>query len=95
MSTRKSSQPTKATPSPEATTVEKLPDLLTLIIDDLINAHALVTVAYRVIDEWDDEDRGAAVRVLGKNVEAFDDIADKLERLRVLDERRGAQGGGS
>ena len=83
MSTRKSRQPTrKPTSSPDATTVERLPDLLMRIFDDFINAHALVKVAYRLIDGIEDEDRGAAVLVLGKGVQALDDFSDKLEQIR-------------
>ena len=62
MSARKPKQPIqKATASPEAPSVE-LRDSLMPIFDDFINAHALVKVAYRLIDGIEDEDRGAAAR---------------------------------
>jgi hypothetical protein len=85
---RKSGQSTGKPTTPSKPTVEdKLPDLLMLIFDDFINAHALVTVAYRLIDEIDDEDRGAAVLVLGQGVQALDEFSDKLERVRKFHER--------
>jgi hypothetical protein len=92
MNARKSGQPSKkaTTPSLEATTVEKLPDLLTPIFDDFINAHAFITVAYRLIEEFDDHDREAAVLVLGKGVEALNAISDKLESAIRLRKEGGA-----
>ena len=93
MSARKSSQSTNKTkPTPEITDADNHTDILMLILDEFIDAHALVTVAYRHIEEWDDADRGAAVRVLGQGVEALDELAAKLERIRKYQEKRGEQG---
>jgi hypothetical protein len=95
MSARKSARPIqKATSSPEAPTVDKLRDSLMHILDDFINAHALVKVAYRHIEEWDDEDRGAAVLVLGKGVQALDEFSDQLEQIR-RSQKRLPKGGAS
>ena len=94
MSARKSDPP-KPTTSSEPTVEDKLPDLLMLIFDDFISAHALVTVAYRLIDENDDGDRGAAVRVLGQGVQALNEFSDKLERVRRSHERHRERGGAS
>ena len=94
MSARESRQTThRTTPSSEPTAENKRPDLLTLIFDDFINAHALITVAYRLIEEFDDEDRGAAVLVLGQGVQALNGVSDKLENVRRSEERlRGKRG---
>jgi hypothetical protein len=87
MSARKPKQPIqKATPSPEAPSVE-LRDSLMHIFDDFITAHALVKVAHRHIEEWDDEARGAAVLVLGIGVQALDDFSDQLEGIRRAQKR--------
>jgi hypothetical protein len=78
---RKSDLPTgKTTTTPEAMVKDNLPAFLNAILDDFNGAYALVTVANRHIDEWDDEDRGAAVLVLGKGVQALGDVSDKLEK---------------
>jgi hypothetical protein len=89
MNARKSAQPIqKTTPSPEAPTVvgDKLRDSLMHIFDDFMTAHALVKVAYRHIEEWDDEDRGA-VLVLGIGVQALDDFSDQIEGIRRAQKR--------
>ena len=88
MSARKSIKAIqKAAPSLETSNLEKLSDILAHIFDDFIDAHALVKVAYRLIDGIEVEDRGAAVLVLGKGVEALDEFSDKLEQIRRVQKR--------
>jgi hypothetical protein len=93
---RKSAQPTgKTTTTPEATAKDNLPAFLDAIFDEFINAHALITVAYRLIDEFDDEDRDAAVLVLGKGVQALGDVSDTIEKAWTSYARVRGKGVGS
>jgi hypothetical protein len=94
MSVRKTDQPKPITLS-ESTVEREFSDFLMLIFDDFIGAHALVTAAYRHIEEWDDADRGAAARVLGQGIQALDEFSEKLERVRKFHERHREKGDAS
>jgi hypothetical protein len=68
-------------------------NFLDLFMDDFIDAHAMVCVSCRVLEEPDEEDsHGAAVSVLRKALAALDELSKKLERGRVAYERGRQQG---
>ena len=82
-------RPSKTIPADEA------PTTLSAIFEGLIEAHALVYVACRFMEESDDDDYGHGVFVLHQGVATLEKLLKQAERAALQAKRAQKQGGAS
>lgn len=94
MSARRKAAGKSAGPPPKAIPADEAPTI-GAIFGALIEAHALVYVACRFMEESDDDDYGCGVFVLRQGVAALDKLLKQAERAALQAGRGRKQGGAS